>query len=212
MARPDQATQGGLAFATPGDWFAIRLPRERVDADQLADELATALQKPAGSRDATGSPDASPSRDGLRTLIRDLVEASAALDVVCAYATVLDVPGGPLPATLVASVRSMGEYSLDQIASEMSGADGAVKAPLVDMLDLPAGRTVRIERLREMPGTADGRRPVSFIVQYIAEGPGSGQAVLLTFSTPAVALADQLRQLFHQIACTLRFDGADPQP
>jgi hypothetical protein len=195
-----QPVRGGLAFATPGDWFAIRLPAGQVDAEQLADDLAASLQNPAISR------------DGLRILIRDLVEASAALDVVCAYATVLDLPGGPLSATLVASVRSMGEYTLDQVASEMSAEDGAVKAPVVGMLDLPAGRTVRIERLREMPGSADARRPVSFIVQYIAEGPGTGQAVLLTFSTPAVALADQLRQLFHQIACTLRFDGADPQP
>jgi hypothetical protein len=206
MAIAGQAAQGDLAFATPGDWFAIRLPQERVDADQLAGELATAFQKPEGSRDAAVS------RDGLRNLISDLVEACAALDVVCAYATVLDVLGGPLPATLVASVRAMGEYTLDQIASEMSAADDAVKAPVVGMLDLPAGRTVRIERLREMPGTADGRRPVSFIVQYIAEGPGTGRAVLLTFSTPAVALADQLRPLFHQIACTLRLDGRGPQP
>jgi hypothetical protein len=91
----------------------------------------------------------------------------------------------------------------------MSAADDAVQAPAVGILDLPAGRTVRVERLREMPGAADGRHPVSFIVQYIAEGAAAGQAVLLTFSTPAVALADQLRLLFHQIACTLRFDGRD---
>jgi hypothetical protein len=35
--------------------------------------------------------------------------------------------------------------------------------------------------------------------------------VLLMFSTPAVALAEQLRPLFHQIACTLRFEEPEPE-
>jgi hypothetical protein len=68
---------------------------------------------------------------------------------------------------------------------------------------------VRIERLAEWPGAAVGQRPVSFIAQYVTEAPGS-LAVMLTFSTPAVALADQLRPLFHQMARTLRFQVPEP--
>lgn len=199
MALAGQATQQGLAFATPGDWFAIRLPRERVDADQLAAELAAAF------------PDAARSRDAVRALVRDLVSACATLDVLCGYATVLDVPGGPLPASLVASVWPLRDYTMDQIAGQLSAPDGAVAPPVTGLLDLPAGRTVRVERLREWPGSPGGRRPVSLIVQYVTAVPGSGQAVVLTFSTPAVALADQLRPLFHRIACTVRFEGLEPE-
>jgi hypothetical protein len=43
----------------------------------------------------------------------------------------------------------------------------------------------------------------------VAEIPGAATAVLLSFATPALALAGQLRQLFHQIASTLHFEGPD---
>ena len=47
---------------------------------------------------------------------------------------------------------------------------------------------------------------MSLVVQYVTEIPGTGGAMLLTFSTPALALSGQLRQVFHQIACTLPFE------
>jgi len=151
------------------------------------------------------------SRDVLVSMLGQLAQASAALNDAGAYATILDVPGAPLPATLLVSVRGLGGLTLDEIAAEMSTADGALAPPTAKMFDLPAGRTVRIERFRERPGTGEGPRPVSFTVQYATVAPGGGQAVLLMFSTPAVALAEQLRPLFHQIACTLRFEGQEPQ-
>jgi hypothetical protein len=195
-----QAARGGLALATPGDWLAIRVPSEHSDADRLAEEAVAARPELARHREA------------IRDLFRTLVEACEKLPVAAAYATVLDVVGGPLPATLVVAVRPMGEHSLDSIAEEMSAERGeGLPPPVVGMFDLPAGRTARIERLAEWTGTGEGRRLVSFIAQYVTEAPG-GQAAMLTFSTPAVALADQLRQLFHQIACTLRFNVPEAAP
>jgi hypothetical protein len=191
-----RAARGGLAFATPGDWFAIRVPRERADADRLTDEAIAARPELAGRQDA------------IRDMLRGLVGACASLDVAAAYATVLDVVGGPLPATVVVAVRPMDGYPLDAIAEEMSAhRSEGLPPPVVGMFDLPAGRTVRIERLAELPGAA--RRPVSFMAQYVVQAP-TGQAVMLTFSTPAVALADRLRPLFHQMACTLRFERPEP--
>ena len=189
--------RGGLAFATPADWFAVRLPAERVDADRMASELASARPELAGGQDA------------LAGLLGSLVEACSALNVLCGYATLLDTPGGPLPATLVVSVRDMGGRTLDEIAAGLSGGDGSAGPAVTRVFDLPPGRTIRIERRREWPGTAGGRALVSMIVQYVAEVPGTGQAVLLVFSTPAAALAGQLRPVFHQIACTLRFDRGE---
>lgn len=189
----------GLAFATPGDWFALRLPRERADAAILARQLIAS------------HPELTAQRDAVDRMVHGLVEACASMDVLCAYTTALYVPGGPLPATLLASTHPMDGFTVDRIAAEMSASDDSVAPPEVGGFDLPAGRTARIERVREWgtPGQEHGL--VWLVVQYVAELPGTGNAIMLTFSTPAVALAGQLRQLFHQIACTLRFEGLEQQ-
>jgi hypothetical protein len=199
-----EQVSGGLAFATPGDWFALRVPRERTDAATLTDRLIAARPELAAQRDAVDR------------MLRGLFDGCASLDVLCAYTTALDVPGGPLPATLLASMHPMDGLTVDRIAADMSALDDpalddSVTLPEVGRFDLPVGRTARIERLREWGTPGQDHRIVSLVVQYVAEIPGTGNAIMLTFSTPAVALAGQLRQLFHQIACTLRFEGQEQQ-
>jgi hypothetical protein len=191
-APASEQASGGLAFATPGDWFAIRVPRERADADALASQLVAARPELAAQSAAVDR------------MTRSLVDACASLHILCAYTTALDVPGGPLPATVLASVHPMGGLTLQQVAEDMAADDGSATPAELGRFDLPAGRTVRIERLGERSPVRD-RSLVVLVVQYVAEIPGTGHAVMLTFSTPAVALAGPLRQLFHQIACTLRF-------
>ena len=183
---------GGLAFATPGDWFPLRVPRERADADALTGQILAAR------------PDLP--REAVARMARSLVDACASLDVLCAYTTALEVPGGPLPATVVASVHPTGGLDVERIAEGMAGGGRAV------CFDLPAGRAARIERLQEQPIPGRDERLVSLIVQYVAQIPGTGDAVVLTFSTPALGLGRELQQLFHQMACTLRFrSGEDRQ-
>ncbi len=184
----DQAP-GGLAFATPGDWFPLRVPRGRADADVLTGQILAA--RPALPREAVAR------------MARSLVDACASLDVLCAYTTALEVPGGPLPATVVASVYSTGGLDVERIAERMSGGGHPV------CFDLPAGRTARIERLQEQPIPGRDDRLVSLIVQYVAQIPGTEDVVVLTFATPALGLGRELQELFHQMACTLRFDPAD---
>ncbi len=179
---------GGLAFATPADWFPLRVPRERADADILTGQILTAR------------PDLP--REAVARMARSLVDACASLDVLCAYTTALQVPGGPLPATVVASVYPMDGLDVEQIAERMSGGGHPV------CFNLPAGRTARIERLQEQPIRGREEQLVSLIVQYIAQIPGTDDAVVLTFSTPALGLGRELQQLFHQMACTLRFEPA----
>ena len=182
----------GLAFATPGDWFPLRVPRERADADVLTRQILTA--RPDLPREAVGR------------MARSLAAACASLDVLCAYTTALEVPGGPLPATVLASVHPTGGLDVGRFAEGMAGADPVV------FFDLPAGRTARIERLQEQRIPGRDERLVSLIVHYVAQMPGTGDAAVLTFSTPALGLGRELLQLFHQMACTLRFGpGEDRQ-
>jgi len=196
-----QPAPAGLAFAMPGDWLTILIPRKQADAARLADRVTAARPGLAARRAA------------VEHMLRSLIEACTGLDVLGAYTTILDVQGGPLPATLVASVRPMGSQTLDDIARDMTGDDEDIIAPAsVRIFDLPAGRTVRVERFRQWARSSLDRRLASMVVQYVTEIPGTGGVVLLTFATPAVALADQLRQVFHQIACTVRFDGLDQPP
>jgi hypothetical protein len=188
-----QSAPTGVAFATPGDWQTIKVPREPADIAQLAGAVIAARSGLA-SRQAD-----------VERMLNGLVEACAALDVLGAYVTVLDVPGGPLPATLVASAQPVGSQTIAEIAQDLAGPAGAVGPADVRMFDLPAGPTARVERLQEWPG--EGREQlVSLVVHYVAEIPGSDGAMVLTFSTPALALSGQLRQVFHQIACTLHFE------
>jgi len=182
----------GLAFATPGDWFPLRVPRERADVDVLTDQILAARP---------GLP-----RDAVVRMAQSLVAACASLDVLCAYTTALEVPGGPLPATVVASVHPAEGLDAERMAERMAG-DGQVVC-----FDLPAGRTARIERLREQPIPGRAERLVSLVVQYVTQLPGTGDVAVLTFSTPALGLGRELQQLFHQMACTLRFEAAEDRP
>jgi hypothetical protein len=190
MALANPAIAASFSIATPGDWFDIRLPHGEAAADELAARLA-------GSWPGEGGP-----AEELRGIVRSLVTAAAALDVLCAYATLVNGHGRLLPASLVINAFPLRGQALGYVADQLSGADGA------RLVDLPAGRAVRVERLREWDVSANGRHPVSLVVQYVAEVPGSGQALVLTFSTPALGLARELKQVFHQMARTLRFERA----
>jgi hypothetical protein len=187
-----RAATGEFAFATPAGWFAIDLPATPADAGRLAGQVAVAHPELAGQREA------------LAGMLTTLAAAAEAVGAVGACGALFDVSGVALPATLLASIQPMGSYSLAEMGRELSDAEHEATRTF----DLPAGRTVRIERLVEPSATGEGRRPVSFTVSYLTGVPGRDQAVVLTFGTPAIALADQLRTVFHQIACSLLINPA----
>ena len=190
------AATGEFAFVTPADWFALALPATPADAGRLADQVAVAHPELAGQREA------------LAGMLTTLAEATELAGAVSAYGALFDASGLTLPASLLVSLRPMGPYSLDEMGRELSSADHESASLAMSVFQLPAGRTVRIERLIEPRATEDGRRPVSFTVIYLTEVPGRDQVVVLTFGTPAIALADQLRAVFHQIACSLLINPA----
>ena len=150
-------------------------------------------------------------RDPLGQVPRSLAAACAAADVRCACTTTLAVPGGSLPATLLVSSYAMAGQAVDRIAVRLAAADGSATGPEVGRFDLPIGRTARVEWRQDRAAPEQPRRPGSLVVQYVAEIPGTGNAAILTFATPAVTLAARLRPLFHQIACTLRMEYPDKE-
>ena len=197
MTLADPTIAASFSIATPGDWFDIRLPQGEAAADELAARLADSWPGQASSAEE------------LRAVIRGLVLASAALDVLCAYATVVNGHGRLLPASLVINAFPLRGMTLGEIADELSGADGVSGTRSSSLVELLAGQAIRVERVREWGGSPDGLHPVSLVVQYVTEVPGNDQALVLTFSTPALGLVEQLRPVFHAIASTLRFEPAD---
>jgi hypothetical protein len=193
-----QADRGQLAFSTPEDWFPVRLPRSRADVDGLVLDVAAA------------HPELNVRRDAWATMLDGLPEAAAAVNAICAYAVILDVPAVPVPvpATLLVSVLAMGARTAGQVARDLSDGQDTAAPAEIGLFDLPAGPTARIERLVVSPGTAGDRRPASLTVKYVTEIPGRRQAAVLAFATPAAAQAGPLRPLFHQIACTLQVNPA----
>ncbi len=184
---PADTAAASFTIATPGNWYDIRLSPGEAAADELAAQLAGSW------------PDGDRSEDELRGLTRSLVSAATALDVLW------------LPVSLVVNAFPRRGRTLRQITDQLSSSDGTL-APLSPRpVDLPAGPAVRVEQLREWGGSADGRHPTSLVVQYVADVPGGDQALVLTFSTPALGMADELQSLFHSIACTLRFGGQEPE-
>jgi hypothetical protein len=170
----EPVTAGGLGFAMPPDWVAVRVPR-RAAPQQL----------------------------------RILAAVFAAADVLCACTTALAVPGGPLPATLLVSSYPTGGQAVDQIAGRLAAGGGSATGSRVDRFDLPIGRTARVEWRPDRGAPEQPRRPGSLVIQYVAGIPGTANAVILTFATPAVTLAAWLRPLFHQIAGTVRMEHPD---
>jgi hypothetical protein len=187
---------GQFAFATPADWFPVRLPKTQADLNRLAADVMDAYPALAGERDA------------VHYMLRGFGLATVAIHAVSAHAAVADLPGLALPATLLVSLQEMGGRTLDQAAGELSG--GTLGSSAAAMFTLPAGRTARVVRLSKLPNAVAGRPLASLSVNYVTEVPDRGQAIVLTFGTLAVAQARSLLPVFHQIACSLCVNSAGP--
>lgn len=184
----------GINVATPGDWFPLRLPTGPADIDVLLNEQQA------------NHPGLAERRSQFWALLTNLVDATAAVNTVCFFGGLLQVPGGPLPATALGIIVDAHGQTLDDVVREYSSAQ-ADRRPLYDVatFDLPAGKAVRAECLQRNKSDDPVVDVLALVVQYYFVVPGTEKFLMLTFSTAAVALAERLRELFHQIACTVTF-------
>src|ERR1700761_6732518 len=154
-----QAAPSGVAFVTPAGWQTIKIPRTFADIERLT-TVGTAIR-----------PRLAPRRTEIERMLKGLVQACGALDVLSSFITFLDVPGGPQPATLIASVQPAGGQTVGEIGQGLAGPAGpagpagTAGTPDVRMFGLPAGPTARVERLQAWPD--DTREPlVSLVIHY----------------------------------------------
>ncbi len=191
------ATPSRLTIVTPEDWYRLPLLEEPA--------LKRAAAEYAG-RQFRGKDD----RPTLRRELTDalLAEAQRAREggAVDMYLSGLPVGGVPVAISLVVTLvpfPSSGAASLDEWAPEFD--DDGVQATVVE---LPAGRAVRRQRVDPVDlGTLaePGTPPLdTLLVDYLLPGPGE-TALLLTFSSPLVAVAEALAELFEAVAGTVRW-------
>ena len=193
----ETTTPSRLTLVTPEDWYRLPLLEESA--------LKRAVTEYAG-RQFRG-------KDDRPTLRRELVDAllseahrareGGAVDM---YLSGLPVGGIPLAISLVVTlvpVPSEGAGSVDEWAPGFD--DDGVQATVVE---LPAGRAVRRQRVDAVDlGTLaePGTPPLdTLLVDYLLPGPG-GTALLLTFSSPLVPVAEALAELFEAVAGTVRW-------
>lgn len=190
-----QAAPGEFTLATPGDWFSLHLPDD-AGVDALLDARIQA------------APELAPQRASLRGVLEQLRGAASAAGVCYAAGTLLGTPGAALPATMTVSVHpSLSAAAPAELVEQLRAHLPAdARSARVDAVDLPAGPAVRSEVISASgPDTGPASGAMSLVVQYFVGVPGTTRLLVLTFATPAVALLEGLRPLFHAMARTLEF-------
>jgi hypothetical protein len=82
-----------------------------------------------------------------------------------------------------------------------------------EVVQLPAGRAVRVHLRPDLPLGASGERARADTVQYFVPVPGGDALLIVSFSTPSLERADELRRRFDAMAATIEWTpGGAPMP
>ncbi len=183
-----------VEFATPGNWVAMRLPHTDAEVDALIAETLS------------GHPELEARRDLVVTVLRTLGQATRVAGCVYAGGAFLPITDGPMPVTLLVNalpLETLGDPPDLRAAATASYAASRRDYVATDV-DLPCGPAICAEWFESARLTTAGTSVVSFFTQYFVLPGGAGSLIVLTFSSPAVALAKRLKKLFLDIATSLK--------
>lgn len=117
------------------------------------------------------------------------------------FAAPRSAPGLPV----AAEIRTLADALPKQRA-------GDVTPPAVSEVDLPAGPAVRVRVLAETSPDDDGATMVLDCVQFWLPLTEHDETLIFSFSTPNLALGDQLAEVFDRIATAIEVDEAVEAP
>lgn len=185
-----------FTLLTPSDWVRIRLGDEHRagDVDRLVGELTRTH----------------PQRDSVAPQVRAMVESrlrsagqeDGAIEVHLSFSRLATDQGDlPLAASMLVHLAPFppGSTTAELLTSYAASGRGA--GAVVEHDCGPSGR-------REWTTTTpvdDKVRAESLVVQRLLPSPDSSVYVLLTFSTPLLALSDPMRELFDAISESFRW-------
>lgn len=195
----------GYRLIVPDDWFSIKL--ETGSAERAIARLA--------DRQFAGIDNAPHLKAQARKELLAQAEAARKAGGLEMFLSLMQVAGIPLAASLTTYVvpPSGGAVNADDLAPALAH-DG----DQVTVVDLPAGRAVRIVRDAVPParwtgGTGAGQAAgdaaeqalVSREVQVFVPVPGARSWLLLAFAAPLGPLAHAMTELFDGVSQTLRW-------
>lgn len=132
-----------------------------------------------------------------------------------AWAFSQELDGTPVVATLLASFWAPGDGKSPETAETIAGrlrrqSERAAQPVAVSTVDLPAGSAARIRRKTTVTPAEAGHKKIDLhALQFFVPVPKTTAVLVLAFSTPVTALADEFTELFDAIAGTVHWrDGA----
>jgi hypothetical protein len=191
-----------FGFEVPEDWIFgdLSLPE-----DERARALAAAVEGLADAEPAFRE-DAVRMTNAAISIVADAV-AREALAAAVGFAL---VNGSVAPMAVVAHHLPGAEpLDVDRLADSLRRPHGRdINGRDVMVVDLPAGRAVRVHAISEGGSTSGGPSPVVEGVDYFIPVPGSDDLLLLSCTTPAVAIGDLLQPVFDEMATTVGIEVA----
>lgn len=200
----DEQTTRGVGLLLPSSWWTIRL------ADEVARRasIARLVEQQVGRSDQKATLRAELRRD----LERTAEQAAASGGVLLAIST-MTIDGLPVPASL--TVYRVGRHApseadahelADLLASQTSEPEGSSAQAQVEVLPGVHGPVVRRLRLGGGDADLDAQDVAQLVVDYWLDA-GDGTLTNLTFSSPLVALAPVLLDLFDAVVDTLAVEA-----
>ena len=198
-APPDDDWHFGLEL--PEGWVTAQLDLpddERRDA--LRDDIDQLVADEPGLRHDV---------DRMKVVAVDMSDYAVEHDAM-ASAVGFDLVDGAAVAMAISLHRldADGEVDLDALAETMAVPDEFDVNPRdVEVVDLPAGPSVRIHTITEAGPTSDAAGvPVVERVDYLIPVPGRAELLYVTCSTPSVAVGDLIVPAFDAMAETVTID------
>lgn len=186
---------------TPANWLDL-------DLDPRTSRAATA-RLVAGA--VGGAPAAVSARRQLTSLLRQATRAAA--DKGAVFSSFLSdvIEGRPVAASLLASMARSDQTegdSLTALAEQLERSQGSQSRPATaTVVKLGAGPAVRLRR-RTMTEALSGEGGWAEVesVQYFLSVPGTRNLLVLSFSTPNLALSEAFAELFDAMAESLSWE------
>jgi hypothetical protein len=179
----------GYRLVVPADWYGVELEPARREPS-----VAALIGKQFAGTDNAPHLKAQAKRELLARAVATHEAGGIEL-----FLSLQQVSGVPVPASLATFLLPPDDrrtIAADRLAQVLTGQEREVT-----VVDLPAGRSVRVLRSHSRANEPDGA-----VHQVFVPVPDGAWWLLLAFATPAGPLVRPLTALFDAICATLRWD------
>jgi hypothetical protein len=189
VPQPDDREVTAYRLVVPAEWVGLDLDPARREAS-----VASLVNRQFAGLDKASHLKVQARRELLARI--DATCIAGGIQMFLSMQRVADVPIAASLATFLIPPDGSGAVSADKLARCLAGDDRDVT-----LIDLPAGRSVRVRRYSGRLDT-----PESAIQEVFVPVPGGGWWLLFVFAAPFGPLVQAITKLFDAICATLRWD------